>query len=123
MNYTKLLPRFVQTRVEEIRSSKFKFRYIPSQENPVDIATRGLSPCKLRNNEQWWNGPDWLDQDESQWPSYQGQDEFEKAIIANMTTSPISGPNYQERLYGPSSSLSKSVAEDYLDYTYYQRDK
>uniref|UniRef100_A0A1I7W576 Reverse transcriptase domain-containing protein n=1 Tax=Loa loa TaxID=7209 RepID=A0A1I7W576_LOALO len=88
MNYTKLLPRFVQTRVEEIRSSKFKFRYIPSQENPVDIATRGLSPCKLRNNEQWWNGPDWLDQDESQWLSYQGQDEFEKAIIANMTTSP-----------------------------------
>uniref|UniRef100_A0A1I7W4P4 RT_RNaseH_2 domain-containing protein n=1 Tax=Loa loa TaxID=7209 RepID=A0A1I7W4P4_LOALO len=61
----------------------------------VDIATRGLSPCKLRNNEQWWNGPDWLDQDESQWPNdhfrYQGQDEFEKAIIANVTTSPVQG--------------------------------
>uniref|UniRef100_A0A1I7V7W5 Glycoside hydrolase n=1 Tax=Loa loa TaxID=7209 RepID=A0A1I7V7W5_LOALO len=57
----------------------------------ADIATKGLSPCKLRNYEQWWNGPDWLDQDESQWPNdhfrYQGQDEFEKAIIANMTTS------------------------------------
>uniref|UniRef100_A0A1I7VRF8 DUF1758 domain-containing protein n=1 Tax=Loa loa TaxID=7209 RepID=A0A1I7VRF8_LOALO len=92
MNYTKLLPRFVQTRVEETRSSKFKLRHILSQENPVDVATRGLSPCELRNYEQWWNGPDWLDQDESQWPNdhfrYQGQDEFEKAIIANMTTSP-----------------------------------
>ncbi|VBB29654.1 unnamed protein product [Acanthocheilonema viteae] len=43
----KLLPTFVQNRVEEIRKSKFLFRYIPSEHNPVDIATKGLSPKKL----------------------------------------------------------------------------
>ncbi|VBB35459.1 unnamed protein product, partial [Acanthocheilonema viteae] len=39
-NYTKLLPRFVQNRVEEIREAKFAFRYIRSEQNPVDIATK-----------------------------------------------------------------------------------
>uniref|UniRef100_A0A182EZG4 Integrase catalytic domain-containing protein n=2 Tax=Onchocerca ochengi TaxID=42157 RepID=A0A182EZG4_ONCOC len=67
-NYTKLLPRFVQSRVDEIRSSKFNIRYIPSQDNPADIATRGLSPPHLRNSKQWWKGPHWLIEPESKWP-------------------------------------------------------
>ncbi|VDM93230.1 unnamed protein product [Onchocerca ochengi] len=53
-SYTKLLPRFVQNRVEEIRKTKFEFRYIPSEQN---IATKGLSPNKLQNYNQWWKGP------------------------------------------------------------------
>ncbi|VDN06496.1 unnamed protein product, partial [Onchocerca ochengi] len=56
-NSTKLLPRFVQNRVEEIRKAKFVFRYIPSEQNPVDIATKGLSPKRLRNYKLWWKGP------------------------------------------------------------------
>uniref|UniRef100_A0AAF5Q4M9 DUF5641 domain-containing protein n=1 Tax=Wuchereria bancrofti TaxID=6293 RepID=A0AAF5Q4M9_WUCBA len=39
-NYSRLLPRFVQNRVEEIRKADFTFRYIPSAHNPVDVATR-----------------------------------------------------------------------------------
>ncbi|VDP17497.1 unnamed protein product [Onchocerca flexuosa] len=44
-----LLPRFVQNRVEEIREAKFLFWYIPSEHNPVDIATKRISPQKLGN--------------------------------------------------------------------------
>ncbi|VDM98123.1 unnamed protein product, partial [Onchocerca ochengi] len=66
-NYTKLLPRFVQNRVEEIRKAKFAFRYIPSEQNPVDIAIKGLSPNKLRNYNQWWKGSQWLEK-KSDWP-------------------------------------------------------
>ncbi|VDM93290.1 unnamed protein product [Onchocerca ochengi] len=47
---------FVQNRGEEIRKAKFAFRYIPSEQNPVDIASKGLSPSKLRNSNQWWKG-------------------------------------------------------------------
>ncbi|KAL3981820.1 Pao retrotransposon peptidase family protein [Acanthocheilonema viteae] len=46
-NHSKLLLTFVQNRVEEIRKSKFLFQYIPSEHNPVDIATKGPSPKKL----------------------------------------------------------------------------
>ncbi|VIO86182.1 Uncharacterized protein BM_BM17908 [Brugia malayi] len=48
-NYTKLLPRFVQNRIEEIRKSNFELKYIPSDQNPADIATKGVSPLKLQN--------------------------------------------------------------------------
>uniref|UniRef100_A0A1I7VNN6 Reverse transcriptase domain-containing protein n=1 Tax=Loa loa TaxID=7209 RepID=A0A1I7VNN6_LOALO len=49
-NESKLLPRFVQKRAEEIRNSHFKLRYLPSYDNPADMATRGISPTKLRYN-------------------------------------------------------------------------
>ncbi|VBB35249.1 unnamed protein product [Acanthocheilonema viteae] len=67
-NESKLLPRFVQKRAEEIRNSHFKLRYTPSSQNPADMVTRGISPTKLRYSKLWWNGPYWLDKDPSQWP-------------------------------------------------------
>ncbi|MCP9263082.1 Pao retrotransposon peptidase family protein [Dirofilaria immitis] len=70
-NCSRLLPKFVQNRVEEIRKAKFLFRYIPSKYNPVDIATKGLSPAKLGNYETWWNGPSWLAKEETNWPQWE----------------------------------------------------
>lgn len=29
-------------------------------ENPADVATRGISVNKLRENSLWWTGPMWL---------------------------------------------------------------
>ncbi|MCP9261214.1 Integrase core domain containing protein [Dirofilaria immitis] len=70
-NCSRLLPKFVQNRVEEIRKAKFLFRYIPTKYNPVDIATKGLSPAKLGNYETWWNGPSWLAKEETNWPQWE----------------------------------------------------
>uniref|UniRef100_A8PIT4 Reverse transcriptase and RNase H-like protein, putative n=1 Tax=Brugia malayi TaxID=6279 RepID=A8PIT4_BRUMA len=67
-NHSNLLPRFVQNRVEEIRKTKFIFRYIPSEDNPVDVATRGLNPKQLRSFTPWWHGPSWLVKGEISWP-------------------------------------------------------
>ncbi|VDK88083.1 unnamed protein product [Onchocerca ochengi] len=52
-NYKKLLLRFVENQVEEIRKAKFVFRCTLSERNPVDIAAKGLSPNKLRDYNQW----------------------------------------------------------------------
>ncbi|VDN82033.1 unnamed protein product [Brugia pahangi] len=51
-NYTKLFPRFVQNRIKEIRKSNFELKYVPSDQNPADIATKGLSHLnfKIANN-------------------------------------------------------------------------
>ncbi|MCP9264189.1 Pao retrotransposon peptidase family protein [Dirofilaria immitis] len=70
-NCSRLLPKFIQNRVEEIRKAKFLFRYIPSKYNPVDIATKGLSPAKLGNYETWSNGPSWLAKEETNWPQWE----------------------------------------------------
>lgn len=66
-----LLPKFVQNRLNEINQSSIgiNFHYVPTKENPADLATRGTTMDKLKENIQWWNGPQWLQQEESHWPS------------------------------------------------------
>ncbi|VDK63835.1 unnamed protein product [Onchocerca ochengi] len=70
-NHSRLLPKFVQNRTEEIRKAKFAFRYIPSENNPADVATRGLDPLKLSSFELWWEGPRWLKKDQSKRPRWE----------------------------------------------------
>ncbi len=67
MKSSKPLKVWVEDRIKEIRKAKdITFRYVPSLENPADLATKG----KLTNMnwELWWNGPKWLCQNSSFWP-------------------------------------------------------
>ena len=51
----KPLPVFVENRLKEIKSHKgILFKYVPTQENPADLATRGKSPAELQHS-IWWN--------------------------------------------------------------------
>uniref|UniRef100_A0AAF5PNU1 DUF5641 domain-containing protein n=1 Tax=Wuchereria bancrofti TaxID=6293 RepID=A0AAF5PNU1_WUCBA len=88
-NHSNLLSRFVQNRVEEIRKTKFIFRYIPSEDNPVDVATRGLNPKQLRSFTPWWHGPSWLVKGEISWPQWEydfdNNDEPEEITIAEVS--------------------------------------
>ncbi|VBB35549.1 unnamed protein product, partial [Acanthocheilonema viteae] len=112
-NESKALPRFVQRRVEEIRNSHFKLRYIASHDNPADVATRGISPTKLRYNKLWWNGPYWLDKDQSLWPncefSYNAKDEVMQA-----RTVLVHGIRSSEPPFGLFDLLKDLVKETYL---------
>ena len=36
--------------------------------NPADLATKGVLPGDLIANTLWWNGPEWLQRSQSQWP-------------------------------------------------------
>ena len=53
---------YVNHRVNEIRqlTNKNDWRFCPGQENPTDLATRGLSGEELLNNSLWWEGPEFL---------------------------------------------------------------
>ena len=54
---------FVANRVEKIQN--------PTKENPADLVTtvtRGLKVSELANFEKWWNGPQFLGKEESEWP-------------------------------------------------------
>ena len=52
------------------RSSDITFRYIPSDQNPADLPTRGLPVNELSNASLWWHGPMWLEKPEELWPEY-----------------------------------------------------
>ncbi len=38
----------------------FSWKDVPTEHNPADWASRGLSPTALRDHPLWWNGPPWL---------------------------------------------------------------
>lgn len=50
-------------------TSPSQWRHVPTDCNPADCASRGLSPSELSHHHLWWEGPDWLKQDEQWWPT------------------------------------------------------
>jgi hypothetical protein len=60
--------RFVTNRLIKIRGN-FPIKHIKGEENPADLASRGVSPRELTNNLFWRHGPQWLCQQKDQWPT------------------------------------------------------
>ena len=61
---------FVQHRVNEIRSLSpvEAWRFCPASLNPADLPSRDISTQELSNKSLWFNGPEFLVNDEDQWP-------------------------------------------------------
>lgn len=53
---------YVSNRVAEIQrlTGHFRWRHIPTNENPADYISRGQRPRDLMRNEIWWKGPPML---------------------------------------------------------------
>ncbi|XP_036143903.1 uncharacterized protein LOC118645955 [Monomorium pharaonis] len=61
---------FVANRVSNIhdKSSISEWRHVRSKENPADVISRGTMPKQLMQLKLWWEGPQWLKENESLWP-------------------------------------------------------
>lgn len=53
------------------------WRYVPSESNPADLGTRGVTPEEIQKRSLWWKGPDFLQSDEIPWPC---QKKFETPV-------------------------------------------
>ncbi|CAH1980464.1 unnamed protein product [Acanthoscelides obtectus] len=64
------LKTFVANRLSEIQTltAEHQWRYIETKHNPADVLSRGAYPHELSDMVLWWNGPDFLSEDESNWP-------------------------------------------------------
>ncbi|KMQ82937.1 hypothetical protein RF55_21411 [Lasius niger] len=71
----------VANRVADIQRTlpKARWHHVPSQDNPADCATRGLSPRELLDHPLWWRGPSWLN-DETRWPARRMPDTEEDGL-------------------------------------------
>ncbi|XP_062710030.1 uncharacterized protein LOC134288640 [Aedes albopictus] len=58
---------FVGSRVREINqlTHDFEWRYISSNDNPADLASRGVTPSDLQYSNLWWHGPAMLLQNDN----------------------------------------------------------
>ena len=63
---------FVQHRVGDILDlfDVTHFRYVPTDETPADLGTRGLSASELVQSKLWYNGPAFLLENERCWPQF-----------------------------------------------------
>lgn len=54
--------KYITTRTTYIKTivQATDWRYVKSNENPADCATRGLSPKQLESFSLWWHGPQWM---------------------------------------------------------------
>lgn len=61
---------FVANRVGQIQTvtEPAQWRHVPTDQNPADVITRGLSSMDLIQAEKWWNGPAYLQLPEGEWP-------------------------------------------------------
>lgn len=61
---------FIGNRVSIIQENiaTINWKYVPTKDNPADCASRGISPQELINHQLWWNGPDWLNKEITEWP-------------------------------------------------------
>ncbi|XP_060588234.1 uncharacterized protein LOC132743696 [Ruditapes philippinarum] len=67
---TNTLKRFMLNRVEEIKklTPDIEWRYCPTDQNPADLQTRGLTAIQLQSSTLWKNGPTWLIHN-NKWPT------------------------------------------------------
>ena len=61
---------WVANRIRQILtvSSPAQWHFCPGVENPADLASRGCSVADLLASPVWWEGPEWLRKEKSDWP-------------------------------------------------------
>ncbi|XP_055612339.1 uncharacterized protein LOC129758753 [Uranotaenia lowii] len=62
---------FVANRVSQIQqlTENATWLHVPTEDNPADHISRGLTPESIVGNELWWNGPKWLLRPPQHWPA------------------------------------------------------
>ncbi|XP_071138915.1 uncharacterized protein [Mytilus edulis] len=71
----KQLPVFVSNRVKEINeiTQEYTWKYCPTDSNPADMLSRGVTATKFLELDLWMKGPEWLT-DKSNWPQWKNKE-------------------------------------------------
>ena len=78
---------FVSHRITEIHnlSGPDCWRYCPTQDNPADLLTRGITSLQLKMSTLWKHGPPWLTSSNN-WPTWQFSPDIELQALAVVAT-------------------------------------
>lgn len=62
---------WVANRIKEILNltRSVDWHHCPGQINPADLPSRGLTADELKNSALWWDGPEFIKKNESEWPT------------------------------------------------------
>ena len=74
---------YVRNRVKEISQVGYQIKHVPSNDNPADLVTKGVTPTQLQNSSLWMHGPPWLLSGQ-----YPPQKQFEPLVINELLVEP-----------------------------------
>ena len=79
---------FVSNRIAEVQHSSEpdQWHHVPSQDNPADVCSRGLSGRDLLQCGLWWEGPGFLTRDREEWPGDEAEDAGLEAELSEVKT-------------------------------------
>jgi len=104
---------FMANRVGEIheRTSIHEWSHVGTHDNPANIVSRGCWPSQIKNLELWWNGPKWLSDISSKWPTKVTETITSIDVITeSKTTSCVTTINdHDKTFYDRFSSLTKLI--------------
>ena len=92
----KLLSVSVEIRLKEIKNGNISLRFVISEDNLADLATRGISALELSESQLWWHGPKWLRDQETSRPAWNIPEINSETIRA--VESEIRGPHETSNL-------------------------
>ncbi|XP_078051454.1 uncharacterized protein LOC144477602, partial [Augochlora pura] len=103
---------FVTNRVAKIQkiAKDYNWRYVISTDNPADSLSRGQLPGDFLTNRLWLNGPTWLPESPTGWPSIPipNIEVLEQRAIVSLT-SEITSSEYLNR-FSSWTSLQRAIA-------------
>ncbi|CAG2257948.1 unnamed protein product [Mytilus edulis] len=69
-------------RVLEIKETtqNYDWKYVPTESNPADLQTRGISSTQFKESTLWMQGPSWIS-DETSWPTWTPQVKQETLLL------------------------------------------
>ena len=102
-NPRKKFPVYVANRLAEIETLSLakSWHYVPSQLNPADEVSRGMSAKRLVEKGKWLTGPEFLCKEQDKWPT----EEVAVALPATLLKEPNSSPI--DKLINRHSSLHR----------------
>ena len=111
LSTTKTLKRFVARRVIEILeiTTPSMWKYCPTQDNPADLLTRGIT-AQLLNNDLWESGPSWLC-DMNLWPTWNYGSLTVQSVLESEATQQQNLPDDQQDQRQSATCEIKSPAE------------
>ena len=109
------LKTFVSNRVSRAQRKILldHLHYVPSKENPADLATKGIVPDELKESKLWFQGPEWLSSHTNiQFPplpqlTKQEQEELDQQVQKEATT--------LEAMYATATPSGEVIFEEILD--------
>ncbi|XP_068142869.1 uncharacterized protein [Drosophila tropicalis] len=105
----------VHLRGQSKSTSGQSWSHVRSEDNPADLASRGVSAAELSASSLWWHGPEWLQRDPEYWPTLNNElpdTQLEQRVqchtTATMTLANVSAPEDDSGPLSPSGERNLS---------------